>query len=203
MRKADLGKNHKDFEDDMDWHIEFLTRTLGAKHIIRTKADKVEVVESSVIRICALWEAFVEEELIDCLNIDSTRFSEYLGLGLPKNLSRNLCEAILIGHRYLDFKSVGDIKGLAKKLLPDHANPFQLIKSSTAKRIDEAYLMRNYLSHYSSKSKRALRQMYKKSYNLNRFRKPGDFLLSVEGQRLVRYVKAFWDASKQMRRIIT
>jgi hypothetical protein len=188
----------------MDWYIDFLARTLEAQRVIRTKVDKTEILESSIIRICALWEAFVEDELIDCLNLDSSKFSEYLKLDLPKHLSRSLCEAILIGSRYLDFKSVGDIKGFANKVLPDDVNPFRLIKTNpTAKRIDEVYVMRNYLSHYSSKAKRALRQMYKKSYNLERFREPGDFLLSYAGNRLVPYIEAFLDASKQMRGIIT
>ena len=202
MRKADLAKNHEDFEGDMAWYINFLIRTLRAEGVIGTREDKIEIVESSIIRICALWEAFVEGELIDCLNLDSTKLSEDLKLDLPKHLSRSLCEAILIGRGYLDFKSVGDIKGFASKILPDDVNPFRLIKTPTAKKIDELCVMRNYLSHYSSKAKRALRQMYKKSYRLERFREPGDFLLSRGGGRLIPYIEALLDASQQMRGII-
>jgi hypothetical protein len=62
--------------------------------------------------------------------------------------------------------------------------------------------MRNYLSHYSSNARRALHRMYNKSYNLNKFREPGDFLFSYSGKRLFQYIKAFLDASAQMRGII-
>lgn len=204
MRKADLAKNHDWFEEDLRWYIDFLSRTIGAQRVIRTKADKVELVEALMLRICALWEAFVEAELIDCLNLDCTKFSEYLKLDLPKHMSRTMCEAVLLGDRYLDFRNVGETKNFAKKALCDDNNPFHLLANSTAKKIDELYVMRNYLSHYSSKSKRALRQMYKSSHNLNKFREPGNFLLAWDkgGFRLVPYIQAFLDASEQMRRII-
>jgi hypothetical protein len=141
MRKANLAKNHEWFERDMHWHIDFLARMLGAQRVVKVE-DKFEIIESSVIRICALWEAFVEDELVDCLNLDCTKFSEYLQLDLPPHLKRPLCEAILIGHRYLDFKGVDDIRSFARKVLPDEVNPFRLIRNPTAKKIDELYIMR-------------------------------------------------------------
>jgi len=201
MRKADLEKNHDWFEEDMAWLTYYLGRMITARRVVRA-TDKIEIVESSIIRICALWEAFVEEELIDCLNLDCSKFSEQLKLDLPKHLNRSLCEAILIGHRYLDFKSVDDIKSLARKFLADDVNPFRLIKAPTAKKIDEVYTIRNYLSHYGGHARRRLQRMYNESYHLKKFRQPGDFLLSYQGKRLVAYIDAFLAASKQMRSLL-
>lgn len=67
MRKADLAKNHDEFEEDMNWYIDFLIRILDQ---IEEGEDIIEILESLVIRLCAVWEAFIEEEMIDCLNID-------------------------------------------------------------------------------------------------------------------------------------
>lgn len=201
MRKADLKKNHDEFEDDMRWYIDFLSRMLVAQRVVQYE-DKIEILESLVIRLCALWEAFVEGEMIDCLNIDSSRCREELKLRLPNHLSRDLCEAILIGHGYLDFRSVSDIKGFAKRVLPEDVNPFKLIKPAAGKRIDELYIMRNYLSHYSSKSRRALHRMYQDSWKLRNFCQPGDFLIAYKGKRLVQYIEALLSASEQMRGII-
>ena len=202
MRKADLIKNHDEFEEDMEWYKDFLQRVLRAQRVLGSRDDKLEIIESSLIRICALWEAFIEGEMIDCLNIDCKKCSEYLQLELPRHLTRNLCEAVLLGTTYLDFKSVGDIKGFAKKVYPDVVNPFNKIHPATSKKIDEVYVMRNYLSHYSSKSRRALKQVYEGKYGLIKFRQPGDFLFSYAGRRLFGYIDAFLDASKQMRAII-
>lgn len=202
MRKADLAKNHDEFEDDMDWYIEFLIRMLGAKRVVKYD-DKLEILESLVIRLCAIWEAFIEGEMIDCLNIDCSKCKEELQLKLPKHLNKDLCEAILVGLGYLDFKSVDNIKSFARRILPEDVNPFKLIRTNpTAKRINELYIMRNYLSHYSGKSRRTLQKMYQDSWDIKRFREPGDFLIARRGKRLIQYIDALLDASKQMRRII-
>ena len=137
------------------------------------------------------------------MNINCSKYREELQLKLPEHPSKDLCEAILVGPGYLDFKNVGDIKGFAKKVLPDDINPFKLIKNNpTGKRINELYIMRNYLSHYSRKSRRALQKMYQDSWGLKKFRQPGDFLISYSGKRLFEYIAAFLNASKQMRRLI-
>jgi len=201
MRKADLAKNHDDFEDNMGWYIEFLERMLDQ---VKEEDDFVVILESLVIRLCAIWEAFVDDEMIACLNIDSSKCKEELQLRLPKHLSKDLCEAILVGHGYMDFKSVGDIRNFAGRVLPDDVNPFKKIRTNpTAKRIDELYVMRNYLSHYSSKSRRTLHKMYQTAWHLKKFREPGNFLLAYYGKRLFQYIDAFLDASKQMRAIIS
>lgn len=202
MRKADLVKNHDEFEEDMGWYIEFLTRMLAAKRVVNYD-DKLEILESLVIRLCAIWEAFIEGEMIDCLNIDCSKYAEELQLQLPKHPTKDLCEAILVGAGYLDFKNVDDIKGFARKVVPDDINPFRLIKNNpTGKRINELYVMRNYLSHYSRKSRRALMKMYQSSWGLKNFRQPGDFLIAYSGKRLIQYIDALLEASEQMRGVI-
>jgi hypothetical protein len=215
MRKADLTKNHDWFEEQINWFMSFLMRVkdaqlinqepidINTKFVIGETLDKIEIVESSILRICALWESFVEEELIDCLNLDCSKFSEHLRLKLPKDMTRDTCAAALLGDRYLDFKSVGEIKNFAKKVLCQANNPFELIKKTNSKKIDEIYIIRNYLSHYSRKSMRALRDMYLKSHNHRNFIRPGNFLLSNNADRLVQYIKSFVDSSQQMRGIIT
>jgi len=202
MRKADLAKNHDEFENDMHWYIDFLGRMLLAQRVVKYD-DKIEILESLVIRICAIWEAFIEGEMIDCLNIDCSKCREELQLRLPPHMTRDLCEAVLVGQGYLNLRSVDDIKGLAKRILPDDVNPFRLIRANpTARRINEFYTMRNYLSHYSGKSKRQLQKMCEDYWDLKKFRQPGDFLIAYSGKRLIQYIEAFLDASEQMRRII-
>jgi hypothetical protein len=202
MRKADLIKNHNEFEEDLRGYIDFIYRMVVAQRVVKY-GDKLEILESLVIRMCALWEAFIEGEMIDCLNIDCSTCKEELQLNLPKHMTRDLCEAILVGLGYLNLRSVGDIKRLAKRIFPDDVNPFRLIRTNpTAKRIDEFYTMRNYLSHYSGKSRRQLHKMYQDSWQLTKFREPGDFLMAYSGKRLVHYIEAFLNASEQMRGII-
>lgn len=205
MRKADLTKNHDWFEQEIIRYNDFLKRVKNPTLVVKgllDKQDKYEITELSIVHICAIWESFIEEELIDCLNLDCSKFSDYLRLDLPKDMNKDMCSAILLGDRYLDF-GIDNIKGRAKQVLCDENNPFKLIDKETCDKIKEVYTIRNYLSHLSRKSQWALLQTYETSYNLKKFIRPGKFLLSNNAKRLVRYIESFLIASQQMRGIIT
>ncbi len=201
MRKADLGKNHEWFEGGIRRHEDFSKRLLNAQRVVR-KQDKREIAEATLLKLCALWESFVDHELLDCLNINSTKLSKYLDVKLPRNLNRKLCQAILFREGYLDFKNVGSLKGFAKNILPPDANPFRNIDKPTAEKIDEMFVVRNYLSHRSFAAKRSLTKMYRKKYKMKYFREPGTFLLARNAKRLVAYIEALKKASKQAAKII-
>ena len=83
--------------------------------------------------------------------------------------------------------------------MPDGGNPFLTIPTSSTKKIDEVYRIRNYLSHYSQKSRRSLMALYRGEYEMDRFYEPGRFLLAYDGRRLWTYFDAFERASNQMR----
>lgn len=186
----------------MRWYVDFLDRILGAQRVVGSIEDKREIAESTLLRICAYWESFVDEELVDCANIDSSTLPEFTGVRLPTNLPRAVCEAILFRGGYLDFPSVGALKGFAKRALAETVNPFAKIRPATAAKIDEVFTIRNYLAHQSKASRRALMKMYRENYDLGRFQEPGRFLLANNAQMLAEYIGAFIDASQQMRQII-
>jgi len=200
MRKADLRKNHQEFLQILTDDVEVLVRLLSAQRVVWAR-DKREIGESVLLRLCAHWESFVEKEMVDCTNIDCSRLAEQVGVRLPKHLTLAMCEAILTGGRYLNWRSTGELKGLAKRVLPDNVNPFAKITAATQRKIDEIYVIRNYISHQSKASRRALIKMYETEYGLVRFREPGAFLLANKGSRLIDYGTAFAIASIEMAQI--
>ena len=139
---------------------------------------------------------------MDCTNIDCSQLAAHVDATLPQHLTLAMCQAILFGGRYSDFRSVGDLRGFAKKVLPDHVNPFAKIASATGQRIDDTFTMRNYLSHQSKVSRRALMRTYAERYKLQRFREPGAFLVANRYRRLAECLVAFRSASGQMAGII-
>jgi len=201
MRKADLRKNHKWFEAVIRRYEDSMNRLLSAKRVVRQQ-DKKDIAEATLLKLCAYWESFVDHELLDCVNIDSSKLRDHLDARLPRNLNRELCRAILFGDGYLDFKSVGALKGYAKKILPKKTNPFRLIDDPSSRKIDEFFIIRNYLSHYSFAAKRSLTRMYRKNYKMRYFREPGTFLFARNGKRLVTYIESLKKASRQMEGII-
>ena len=199
MRKSDLKKNHTPFDDAVARYRAFIDKIINAQRVISTAQEKRDVAESVLLRLCANWEHFVDEHLADCVNRDSSKLPEFFSVTMPKHASRDLCQALIFGEGYRDFRTFGQLKGFTKKLLPDGSNPFLAITSTNSDRIDEAYKIRNYLAHYSAKARRALFSMYKKEYDMTRFLEPGQFLLAYDANRLWRYFGAFEGASNNMK----
>jgi hypothetical protein len=199
MRKADLAKNHVPFDNALARYRAFMTKVFAAKHVVADAQEKRDLAESILLRLTANWEFFLNEHLVDCVNKSPSQLSAFLGVPLPSNPNKALCHALVFGSGYRDFHSFADIVGLSKKLLPDLANPFKNVSRSHQAKIDEAYAIRNYLSHYSSASNRALMKIYKEKYNMNKFLEPGQFLLAYECERLWAYFTAFEGASADMK----
>lgn len=200
MRKSDLKKNHEPFDAAVARYRGFVTKIIGAERVVSTTAEKRDVAESVLLRLCAHWEQFLDEHLVDCVNRDHTRLSKYFSVTIPDNPDRDLCHALIIGASYTDFQSFGDLKGFSKKILPNASNPFLQIKPGHTEKIDEVYKIRNYLSHYSGASRRALMYVYRTKYEMKKFLEPGQFLLAYHAQRLWRYFAAFEGASSDMKK---
>lgn len=199
MRKSDLKKNHSAFDAALARYRVFMDKIINAQSVISTAEEKRDIGESVLLRLCAYWERFVDEHLVDCVNRDHTKLSAYFAVSIPDNPSWNLCHALIIGESYTDFRSFGDLKGLSKKILPDVSNPFLAVTKAHANKIDEVYKIRNYLSHYSAASQRALMGVYRTSYDMKRFLEPGQFMLAYAAERLWSYFEAFEGASSDMK----
>lgn len=199
MNKTNFRKNHSNFEKQIDWYGKFLDRYLYK--LLQT--EQCELLEAFVLKIAVKWEVLVIQDIITSLNHDSIKYSKEIGLKLRKHLTKDESEAILIGHRYIDFKSVDDVKKFAKRHLSDKFNPFKLIDNASAKKINHFFAIRNYLAHYSSYSKRKYRTVLINDYNLRRVCEPGAFLLKIDKEtklyRWVDFIKTFLSISRLMR----
>lgn len=182
MRKSTFESSLTDFHLNMNYDIDLLMKIETAKAVVKHKEDKRSIFEAFVLRICANWEILVEDLLIDCLNHDTSRYTEFTGFKLPKHISRETCKAVIIGTGYTDFKSVGQLKQMSKQMLIPECNPFTTITTSNGRRIDEFFIMRNYLAHYSYAAKRSLLNVYNNTYKMRRFVEPGVFLLAKDRQ---------------------
>lgn len=175
-----------------------MQRIIVAQRVISSAQEKRDLAESVLLRLCANWESFVDEHLVDCVNVDHSKLEDFLGVPIAAHPGKNLCTALIFGGGYRDFASFGQLKGFTKKLLPTSSNPFLEVTPTQSKRIDEVYTIRNYLSHYSARSKRALRYLYRVEYDVSRFQEPGQFLLAYKARRLWSYFDAFEGASRRM-----
>ena len=202
MKKSSFETSFAYFYECMQWDIDLLIKIRKDKRVVKSREEKQSVFEAFVHSICSNWDILVEQLLIDCLNKDTSQFTQEYGYKLGKHITRDTCEAVLIGVGYLDFKSVRDLKGRSKRILMPKYNPFAEIPKSNEKKIGEFYTIRNYLAHYSDSAKRTLSKVYETNYNLKVFVRPGRFLLATEEDgelpRMGTYINNFMGAAAAM-----
>ena len=199
MRKSNLKKNHEPFDSAVERYRTFAEKIVSAQRVVSTAEEKRDIAESVLLRLCAHWEQFIDEHLVDCVNRDHSQLSKYFSVTIPDNPPWDLCHALIIGSEYTNFRSFGDLKGYSKKILPEAANPFLKVSAAHSGKIDEVYKIRNYLSHYSKASQLALHKVYRDTYRMERFLEPGQFLLAYKAKRFWSYFDAFAGASADMK----
>ena len=206
MRKTDFKTNHNEFEKWIVWYGAFMKKLIEAQRVIRSNHEKMELIEALVLRCFVRWEVLVEDDIIVSLNRDPSTYANALGLKLRRHLSRDESEAIVVGHRYLDFKSVDQIKNFAKKYLTGKFNPFQAIPRDVAEKIDQFAIMRNLLSHYSSFAWRSYRKMMAKYHSYKRIPEPGAYLIKTNRKtgeyHWSEYLTNFLRCSELMRKAV-
>ncbi len=139
MRKADLEKRCKRFLATLD---RITDRADRIDKRMRRKSDRRWCYEMLAVSAVTAWSDFAEDLFYMCINRNSTVLSRRLGLDLPKHLTLPMCEALFTTHGFLDFRSVGDLKGTAKKFLGD-AHPFGGLPSATSQAIDRLMAARS------------------------------------------------------------
>lgn len=206
MRKSSFETTFQDFFDNMAFDIDFLKKIKEAKQVVKLAHEKRSVFEAYVFSICANWEILVENILIDCFNRDTSGYRENTGFKIPKHLSRETCQAIILGTGYLDFKSIDNLKHIAGDFLVPKVNPFEKIPTPNGNKIDEFFVLRNYLAHYSDASRRRLKKIYTNKYGLQTFRRPGDFLLTEDRvkklPRMAVYINNFLETAVTMAKFL-
>lgn len=190
------------FYSEIAFYRSLCSKIISAKKVLKNEKEKKDLVESILLKVCAKWEKLIDEVLIYKFSKDTSLFCQKIGIKIKKVISLDLSHAIVIGSKYFDFKDTGDLIGKTGDYFKKEENIFKAILPADRNRIDEVYKIRNYLSHYSKKSKRTLFQMYKKSFNMKRFVNPGNFLLKKGNYERRRtrfvdiYINTFGSATK-------
>ncbi|HHT9125615.1 MAG TPA: hypothetical protein ACFYD6_07325 [Candidatus Brocadiia bacterium] len=204
MQKQSIINNHKKFENNIEEILQYgaeIILDLSSKGRIPEK-EKGLLLESLILRVCALWEKFLEEELILAVKLDCSMLKEKMNLPKRINLDNSVIRAILFSDNYRDFHELDKVNGLFKKYTVEQYNPFvKKISSKQKDSIQFVYKIRNYLSHYSGFAKRVLSKEYERKYKLNRFQEPGKFLIANNGKRFKELISDFKYVSIIMRQI--
>lgn len=220
MKVISLRSEFDSFFVNMALHTDLLVKIMKSKGIELSPDEKTQILpkilpaekkqihEAFVLKLCVTWEILAENVFVECLLHDASEYTKRTGIVLPrKNLTKDICRGLISGLGYFDFKDAADLKGKAKRFLAKRYNPFNEIPKDAASKINEFYMIRNFIAHRSNSAKQTLKRMFKQKYNM-RFRSPGNFLFDKvefiesgekgEEIRFANYSKAFEKAADKM-----
>lgn len=206
MKFKTILKNHSEFESA----VEEIIRYALEKIIIDLPSDKITVrerdmsIEAFILKLCALWESFLEEEIILAVSLDPTSLIDSMELSKSRHLlDIKLIRAILFSDTYRNLQDVNRLTDFTKDIIVEKYNPFLKITKEQKTKIRFTYSIRNYLSHYSNFSKKKLFSEYKRIYNYKKFLEPNRFLVKNKGKHFEDLANNFKISSLYMRKIFT
>ena len=204
MKIARVLEKYEGFENNIEDLIRYAQEIIADFPYERKIPSKQKemLLESLLLRACALWESFIERELIVSINWDPSQLISKFDLPEKTNPNIRLTRAIVFSDSFRDFHDIDRSMSFFKEVIVDKLNPFKKITRIQKEKIIFAYKIRNYLAHYSEFSKIKLFRAYQKEpYKYRIFLEPGKFLLKQKGRHFEELVNNFKMASIQMRTI--
>ena len=129
MSKATILKNHKQFENVIEKNIRYaqdIIADLPYKEKMPPDEKKM-LIEALLLRACALWENYIEKEIVLLIDLDpSNLLNEF---DLPKNTDVNpkLIRAIIFSDHYRDFHDIDRSMSFFDRVIVDKNNAFKKI----------------------------------------------------------------------------
>lgn len=110
----------------------------------------------AVIRIYKEFESMILSALVGAINNDSTILTERTGIKFPKHLTDEVCEYLIVGTGYFDFKGRdGLLKTLKCYISEDHYLYKAIKEPAHRDALNQLSALRNFAAHESKLSKKA------------------------------------------------
>ena len=142
----------QDFEQDAN---ELLSFCESAEKAL-TDAHVSLVYDGAVIKLYVAFEGMMIGALIGAINNDTSQLSTTANVQFPKHLTDEVCEYIIIGSGYFNFRGRDGLIGEVKKYVPDSHYLVGVIRDPQYRTsLDQLCALRNYAAHSSMASKKA------------------------------------------------
>ncbi len=109
-----------------------------------------------IIRLYREFESMVLAALVGAINNDTATVSATTGIDFPRHLTDEVCEFLITGSGYFDFKGRPGLIKILKNFVPDDHYLVTTIKRAAYRdTLDQLSALRNFAAHGSGPSKRA------------------------------------------------
>jgi hypothetical protein len=149
-RKKSVEKSANDFKSRAD---EIATFLKAAEQ--RLTAQQVSwAYEYGILRLYREFEALMLDALVGAINNDTTTIAKTTGTRFPKHLTDEVCQYLIVGDGYFDFKGRdGLIQTLRKYVPADHYLVTVVKKDKYKKALERLSALRNLAAHNSAVAK--------------------------------------------------
>jgi len=110
----------------------------------------------AIIRLYREFEALMLDALVGAVNNDTATISATVGVDFPQHLTDEVCEFLITGGGYFDFKGRAGLINKLKEFVPaDHYLVTIVKKDAYKDSLEQLGALRNFSAHGSYQSKRA------------------------------------------------
>ena len=149
-RKKSVKRSARQFVEQADEIVAFvdqLTPTLSDKHTSWMH-------EYGILRLYRAFELMILDALVGAINNDTEMISARTGISFPKHLTDEVCEYLVIGDGYFNFKGRDGLISVLTRYVPlDHYLVTSVKDKKYKQTLDRLTALRNYAAHGSSVAK--------------------------------------------------
>lgn len=139
------------FTEKLDRIVEF-TKEVNSSGL--RDQDTTWAYEAALMKTYVAFEQWMLHLIVTAINNDTSTISEKTGIEFPKNLKNEVCEYLVTGGAYFDFRGRSGLISTLKKYLPNNHWLVEAIRDDPNKgQLDRMIALRNFAAHESKASK--------------------------------------------------
>lgn len=151
-RKKSIKLATTEFNAEVDRILAFLTTV----KVGQTEEHISWLYNYAIIRLYKEFEGLMLDALVAAVNNDISTLEETTDVRFPKHLTYEVCEFLITGTGYFDFKGRSGLIKTLKSFVPDaHYLVTTVKKPSYTNALNQLSALRNFAAHESQVSKRA------------------------------------------------
>jgi hypothetical protein len=134
-----------------DYYVNAVAARLSAQ-------EATWAVEAAIIKLSVYFEHLMLEALVGAINNDTTTVSSSVGIPFPKHLTDEICEYLVTGGGYFDFRGRDGLIKLLRRFVPEDHYLLQAVSRQKYRiALERVVALRNLAAHESRKGKAAAR----------------------------------------------
>ncbi len=150
-RKKSVKKSATDFKTRADEISAFIYASV--KHLSDQYVSWAH--EYAVLRLYREFESLILDALVGAINNDTATIARRTGVAFPKHLTDEVCEYLIVGDGYFDFRGRDGLIRTLKRFVPaSHYLVTNVEKRKYKKALEQLSVLRNLSAHNSRVAKR-------------------------------------------------